>query len=87
MDLLILRKKSILIPTPGQTEQRYLARHLHEKQVAFCVDQNDFSLQVILEKAKNFDYRVESVAIESPLREVVRNFLKALSPTIFSGKV
>ncbi|HEY0042059.1 MAG TPA: glycosyltransferase, partial [Flavisolibacter sp.] len=28
MDLAILKKKSILIPTPGQTEQEYLAKHL-----------------------------------------------------------
>ncbi|MBS1689987.1 MAG: hypothetical protein JSS96_14755, partial [Bacteroidetes bacterium] len=30
MDLLRLKQKAILIPTPGQTEQEYLGRYLHE---------------------------------------------------------
>lgn len=30
MDLARLQKKGILVPTPGQTEQEYLARHLHK---------------------------------------------------------
>jgi predicted glycosyltransferase len=28
MDLVSLDKKAILIPTPGQTEQEYLAEHM-----------------------------------------------------------
>jgi predicted glycosyltransferase len=28
MDLLKLKKRALLIPTPGQTEQVYLAKHL-----------------------------------------------------------
>ncbi len=31
MDLFFLGKKAILIPTPGQTEQEYLAKHLSER--------------------------------------------------------
>jgi uncharacterized protein (TIGR00661 family) len=31
MELLPLKKKIILIPTPGQTEQEYLAKHIHKK--------------------------------------------------------
>jgi uncharacterized protein (TIGR00661 family) len=30
MDLLVLQKKALLVPTPGQTEQEYLATHLKE---------------------------------------------------------
>jgi uncharacterized protein (TIGR00661 family) len=58
MDIAALQKKSILIPTPGQTEQEYLAVHLMKKQFAFCVDQNSFSLLKNVEEARNFEYRL-----------------------------
>ncbi|HEX3168100.1 MAG TPA: glycosyltransferase [Chitinophagaceae bacterium] len=58
MDIAALQKKSILIPTPGQTEQEYLANHLMKKQFAFCVDQNNFSVLKNVEEARNFGYRL-----------------------------
>lgn len=59
MDIAALQKKSILIPTPGQTEQEYLADHLMKKRFAFCVDQNSFSLLKNIEEARNFEYRLQ----------------------------
>jgi hypothetical protein len=56
MDIVALQKKSILIPTPGQTEQEYLADHLMKKQFAFCVTQDSFSLVKNIEEARNFEY-------------------------------
>ena len=32
MDLAKIQRNAILVPTPGQTEQEYLARYLHEKK-------------------------------------------------------
>ena len=58
MDIAALQKKSILIPTPGQTEQEYLARHLMKKQFAFCVNQNDLSLLKNIEESKRFEYNI-----------------------------
>src|SRR4030095_2442531 len=58
MDIAALQKKSILISTPGQTEQEYLADHLMKKQFAFCVNQNSFSLLKNVEEARNFEYRL-----------------------------
>ena len=60
MDIAALQKKSILIPTPGQTEQEYLAGHLMKKQFAFCVHENSFSLLKNVEEARNFEYRLKS---------------------------
>src|SRR5690606_22611885 len=40
MDLSVLKKKALLVPTPGQTEQEYLARTLHEKGVCLARSQN-----------------------------------------------
>ena len=58
MDIATLQKKSILIPTPGQTEQEYLADHLRKKKFSFCVNQNSFSLLKNVEEARNFEYRL-----------------------------
>jgi len=56
MDLVKLKKKSILIPTPGQTEQEYLAKYLFRKKTAVCINQQDFSLPKALQEAASFDY-------------------------------
>ena len=54
MDLVKLQQKAILIPTPSQTEQEYLAGYLAEKNIFFSVPQNDFSLSTALQKTKDF---------------------------------
>lgn len=56
MDLLKLKKKTILIPTPGQTEQEYLANHLLKQRLAFCIDQKNFDLKKTVTEAKEFPY-------------------------------
>lgn len=58
MELLVLQKKMILIPTPGQTEQEYLARYLQQKKYAFAVAQQNFDLLSAAEEAGNFDYEL-----------------------------
>lgn len=58
MDIAALQKKSILIPTPDQTEQEYLADYLMKKKFTFFVKQKDFSLLKNIEEARNFEYRL-----------------------------
>lgn len=48
MELLRLRKKAILIPTPGQTEQLYLAKLMKEKNWFVIEQQNDFQLKTAI---------------------------------------
>ncbi|WP_207514822.1 glycosyltransferase [Longitalea luteola] len=64
MDLLKLGKKSIMVPTPGQAEQEYVAAHLHQQQLAFSVSQTDFSLPDVLAAAKAFAYQLHSFDME-----------------------
>jgi len=45
-------KKSIFIPTPGQTEQEYLGELMQEKGLAITCKQKVFSLKEAIEKAK-----------------------------------
>jgi hypothetical protein len=56
MDAAALKKKCILIPTPGQTEQEYLGSYLMKKKLAYCVPQLSFSLLPSIEKAGKFNY-------------------------------
>jgi UDP-N-acetylglucosamine transferase subunit ALG13 len=54
MDVVSLGKPAIFIPTPGQTEQEYLARYLMEKKIYFSMDQDAFDLLFALEMSKNY---------------------------------
>ena len=51
MELLPLHKKMILVPTPGQTEQEYLATSLANRQMAVMMNQATFDLATLDEKA------------------------------------
>ncbi len=52
MDLAALRKNAILIPTPGQTEQEYLAQQLAAQGLAITVAQAKFTLSESIAQAK-----------------------------------
>lgn len=54
MDLATLGKRAVFIPTPGQTEQEYLAKRLMQKQVAYCQNQSEFDLQKALKEAEKY---------------------------------
>lgn len=54
MDLAVLGKKAILIPTEGQTEQEYLAKHLRAKNWFFTTTEKNLKILRDLEKAKSF---------------------------------
>ena len=56
MDIIALRKKSILIPTPGQSEQEYLGQYLMNKGICLRIFQNDFQLKKALTLANAFQY-------------------------------
>lgn len=57
MDLAVLQKRSILIPTPGQTEQEYLAEHLMAMKFSLCIEQKKFRLKPALDLAETFPYQ------------------------------
>jgi len=54
MDIAAMGKRAIFIPTPGQTEQEYLARYLMTKKIYFSMSQKDFDLIYALEMSKNY---------------------------------
>jgi len=78
MDMVSLGKKSILVPTPGQSEQIYLGGYLHEKKIAMAVPQNHFALQSALEKDRKFQYQLPVQPGPSLLEKTVTDFLQSL---------
>jgi UDP-N-acetylglucosamine transferase subunit ALG13 len=78
MDLVTLQKKSILIPTPGQTEQEYLGDHLFQQQTAFCISQKDFTLTHALQQAKNFTFRLPGFPADNKLQDTIEQFIASI---------
>ncbi|HEX8460153.1 MAG TPA: glycosyltransferase [Segetibacter sp.] len=77
MDICKLQKKSILIPTPGQTEQEYLAKHLEKQGWCIAANQQDFDLKEQLEKAKYFNFRLPNLKMEF-YKQVLNQFIETL---------
>ena len=57
MDLLKLQKKALLIPTPGQTEQLYLAEHLKKMNLFAVQKQEDLILEDGIDKCKQLSHK------------------------------
>ncbi|MGH2553137.1 MAG: glycosyltransferase, partial [Chitinophagaceae bacterium] len=86
MDLAVLQKKSILIPTPGQPEQEYLAKYLQQKQFAFCIPQNKFNLSDILSTANQFEYKFFVFNGEKMLPPVISDFIATLGKNNYGNR-
>ncbi|MBC8511005.1 MAG: glycosyltransferase [Cryomorphaceae bacterium] len=54
MDLAKLGKKAIFIPTPGQTEQEYLANNFKDLGICYTQKQSDFNFEIAVEESKNY---------------------------------
>lgn len=54
MDLARLGKKAVFVPTPGQTEQEYLAERLMQQKIAYSQQQSELDLQKALKEMENY---------------------------------
>jgi len=81
MELLSLQKKAILIPTPGQTEQIYLAKRLSKLKWAYSIDQNEFKGSDVVSAASQFGLCLPQAAysVEHPWLPLMK---KLLSPDV-----
>jgi len=64
MDLVKLQKKGILIPTPGQTEQEYLADYLVQKKLFVSAAQDTFNLKEAIKEAAGFKFCIVDFNME-----------------------
>jgi len=68
LDLCIIGKSALLIPTPGQPEQEYLANELLRKGLFHCVDQEALDLPADLARAATFT-GFQGINLGQPLGE------------------
>jgi uncharacterized protein (TIGR00661 family) len=78
MDLITLGKKTVLIPTPGQTEQEYLANYLMKERIAFCVKQEKFRLKNVLDLAASFDYLLPQLPKVNYLEKTISELIEKI---------
>lgn len=58
MEIITLQKKAILIPTPKQTEQEYLAKIAFTKNWCYTIPQSKFNLSKAVIAAEEFNYQI-----------------------------
>lgn len=77
MDFFSLRKTAIIVPTPGQTEQEYLAK-IHQGKLFIGMRQTDFSIAEAAEKltALKPDFSLFEKQNESPFDRILAKALK-----------
>ncbi len=74
MDYAVFNKRAILIPTPGQTEQEYLADFHKKNGKAYSENQNEFSLERCLEKVneyKGFSFYKKNKMLETRVQNLL----------------
>ena len=77
MDLIKLQQKAILVPTPGQTEQLYLADNLYNQQLFYTTPQEGFNLMNAIEQATNFSYKFPDFNMNE-YKIIVSQFVESL---------
>jgi uncharacterized protein (TIGR00661 family) len=80
MDMLALKKKMIVVPTPGQPEQEYLAEHLSAKNIVLNCSQQQFNLQRALSTAETFTFNIPQLDFAA-YKEIVGERIRALCKT------
>jgi uncharacterized protein (TIGR00661 family) len=80
MDIMEMGKKSVLVPTPGQTEQEYLAKHLSNKGLAPFLSQSNFSLERAVALSLEYKYFLGDVQNDDlVLQKELRRFIAGIS--------
>jgi len=75
MDLARMKHRALFIPTPGQSEQEYLARMLQEQNITCYVEQSEVCLPQDLEKVETFQGFSREEAYMERLDRAVGDFL------------
>ena len=75
MDLAKLRTKAVFIPTPGQTEQEYIAEEMRERKIAFSMKQSEFNLKTALKESINYTGFLNFEYDDSLLKKAIQSIL------------
>ena len=85
MDMAALKKKAILIPTPGQTEQEYLAKYNFKRNYFFSVDEDKFSIGSTLKNAALFEFKLIDISSEE-YKITIEKFVLSLKSGNFASQ-
>ena len=66
MDLIALKKRALLVPTPGQKEQEYLASYMQHKNWFDTMDQDKFNLRNAILMLKNTKLQNKFTDLQDP---------------------
>ncbi len=77
MDLANLKRTALLVPTPGQTEQEYLAKYLSGKSLFTSVNQDDIILKDLLNNPQPNALAFPETSVEK-LEAILRQQLESL---------
>jgi uncharacterized protein (TIGR00661 family) len=75
MDLIAMQKKAFLVPTPGQTEQEYLARRMKTKQWFNWGKQDQFDVMYAINDTSNY-HPSQQTASRISLKEHLSSWLQ-----------
>ncbi len=78
MEIMAAQKKAVLLPTPGQTEQEYLARHLMKQHWCYSCLQHD-NLLHHLQLAQQFQYQLPALPAVSLQKTIHHTLEKAVT--------
>lgn len=81
MDYVSLQQEAILIPTPGQTEQEYLAQYLEDKKIFSQASPHKFSIEAALSRQAEQNFKAPARPVKI-LDDVVKAFIKELKESI-----
>jgi len=81
MDLCKLHQRAILIPTPGQTEQEYLADYLMQRKWFFSVAQSEWQWEQVLAEYAQFQFDSFPLWNMEQYQQVLLDMLNDLSAT------
>ena len=73
MELASLSKRAVLIPTPGQPEQEYLAEYLSSYPLFSCIKQDEFAFSRLLlaaESTKNHSFSFSSGLLTQAIQDL-----------------
>ena len=83
MDLAKLMKKAILIPTPGQTEQEYLAKHLRDHPLFHIQTQDNLNISEGIARLSSNEVDVKSfTARQRRSEDIIQYWIDGLSPRL-----
>ncbi len=75
MDLAILGTKALMIPTPGQIEQEYLASYLERQEIFYSINQQNLQLKRNTEKAK----KTKGIDRKHSVEKTIENIMEVIT--------